>query len=199
MFLGVLANLYLHYVLDQWVIEWLKKFAWGDVIIVRYADFVIGFERRKGAEQFLEQRRERLREFGLELHPEKTRLIQFGRFAIERRRRNGEGKPGTPSRNLPFVKQDASRSDLRQHQKTVSTWPNHPNRESEAAPDSCLDFSPAKRPGSPPERQVAERTRSLISAGRPGCLPHLALGLAEGHAGEADYAALVDVPLLVAQ
>ena len=198
MFLGVLANLYLHYVHDQWVIGWRKKFAWGDVIIVRYADFVIGFERRKGAEQFLEQRRERLREFGLELHPEMTRLIQFGRFAIERRRRNGEGKPET-FHFLGFT--HICSSDLRQHQKTVSTWPNHPNRESEAAPDSCreIPFSPAKRPGSPPERQVPERTRSLISAGKPGCLPHLALGLAEGHAGEADYAALVDVPLLVAQ
>ena len=92
----LLANIYLHYVLDQWVMEWRKRNAYGDLVIVRYADdFVIGFEHRKVAERFLEQLRERLREFGLELHPEKTRLIEFGRFAIERRRRNGEGKPET--------------------------------------------------------------------------------------------------------
>ena len=92
----LLANIYLHYVLDQWVMDWRKRSATGDLIIVRYADdFVIGFEHRKEAERFLEQLRDRLREFGLELHPEKTRLIQFGRYAIERRRRNREGKPET--------------------------------------------------------------------------------------------------------
>ena len=92
----LLANIYLHYVLDQWVVWWRKRYAFGDMVMVRYADdFVIGFEHRKVAERFLEQLRERLREFGLELHPEKTRLIQFGRFAIEDRQRNGEGKPET--------------------------------------------------------------------------------------------------------
>ena len=92
----VLANLYLHYVLDLWVEAWRKKQARGDVIIVRYADdAVLGFEHREDAEQFLEQLRERLAKFGLELHPEKTRLIEFGRFAAERRKRRGEGKPET--------------------------------------------------------------------------------------------------------
>ena len=92
----VLANLYLHYVLDLWVEAWRKKQARGDVIIVRFADdAVLGFERLKDAEQFLEQLRERLTKFGLELHPEKTRLIEFGRFAAERRKRRGEGKPET--------------------------------------------------------------------------------------------------------
>jgi RNA-directed DNA polymerase len=92
----ILANLYLHYVLDQWVEAWRKKLAHGDVIIVRYADdAVLGFEHREDAEQFLEQLRERLAKFGLELHPEKTRLIEFGRFAAERRKRRGEGKPET--------------------------------------------------------------------------------------------------------
>ena len=92
----ILANLYLHYVLDQWVEAWRKKRAHGDVIIVRYADdAVLGFEHREDAEQFLEQLRERLAKFGLELHPEKTRLIEFGRFAAERRKRRGEGKPET--------------------------------------------------------------------------------------------------------
>ena len=92
----VLANLYLHYVLDLWVEAWRKKRARGDVIIVRYADdAVLGFEHREDAEQFLEQLRERLAKFGLELHPEKTRLIEFGRFATENRRKRGEGKPET--------------------------------------------------------------------------------------------------------
>lgn len=92
----LLANIYLHYVLDQWVIEWRKKFALGDVIMVRYADdFVLGFQHRKEAERFLELLQERLREFGLELHPEKTRLIQFGRYAAEHRQRDGKGKPET--------------------------------------------------------------------------------------------------------
>jgi len=92
----VLANLYLHYVLDLWVEAWRKKQAHGDVMIVRYADdAVLGFEHREDAEQFLEQLRERLAKFGLELHPEKTRLIEFGRFAAERRKRRGAGKPET--------------------------------------------------------------------------------------------------------
>jgi RNA-directed DNA polymerase len=92
----VLANLYLHYVLDLWVEAWRKKQARGDIIIVRYADdAVLGFEQREEADRFVEQLRERLRKFGLELHPEKTRLIEFGRYAAERRKRRGEGKPET--------------------------------------------------------------------------------------------------------
>lgn len=92
----VLANLYLHYVLDLWVEAWRKKVARGDVMIVRYADdAVLGFEYREEAERFLEQLRERLRKFGLELHPEKTRLIEFGRYAAERREKRGKGKPET--------------------------------------------------------------------------------------------------------
>jgi RNA-directed DNA polymerase len=92
----LLANIYLHYVLDQWVEWWRKRYANGDLIIVRYADdFVIGFQHRKVADRFLKELRERMQGFGLELHPEKTRLIEFGRYAIEDRRRDGEGKPET--------------------------------------------------------------------------------------------------------
>jgi len=92
----LLANIYLDYVLDRWVIQWRKQCACGDVIMVRYADdFVLGFQHRKEAERFLEQLRERLREHRLELHPDKTRLIQFGRYAIEHREREGRGKPET--------------------------------------------------------------------------------------------------------
>jgi RNA-directed DNA polymerase len=91
-----LANLYLHYVLDLWVDWWRRKKATGDVIIVRYADdAVLGFQHRKEAEQFLKQLRERLAKFGLELHPEKTRLIEFGRYASERRKKRGQGRPET--------------------------------------------------------------------------------------------------------
>jgi RNA-directed DNA polymerase len=92
----LLANLYLHQVLDLWVKAWRKKRARGEVIVVRYADDgVLGFEHREDAERFLEQLQERLRKFGLELHPEKTRLIEFGRYAAERREKRGEGKPET--------------------------------------------------------------------------------------------------------
>jgi group II intron reverse transcriptase/maturase len=92
----LLANIYLHYVLDQWVNQWRKQFAKGDVIMVRYADdFVLGFQYQGEAERFREQLQERLRAYGLELHPTKTRLIQFGRFAAGDRRRDGRGKPET--------------------------------------------------------------------------------------------------------
>jgi RNA-directed DNA polymerase len=92
----ILANLYLHYVLDLWAQAWRKKQARGEMIIVRYADDgVLGFEHREEAERFLGQLRERLRKFGLELHPEKTRLTEFGRYAAERREKRGEGKPET--------------------------------------------------------------------------------------------------------
>jgi len=92
----ILANLYLHYALDVWTEAWRTKLAKGDVIIVRYADdAVLGFERKEEAEQFLGQLRERLAKFGLELQPDKTRLIEFGRYAAERRKKRGEGKPET--------------------------------------------------------------------------------------------------------
>jgi len=83
-------------VLDVWVKAWRKKVAHGDVIVVRYADdAVLGFQYREEAEKFLVDLRERVRKFGLELHPGKTRLIEFGRYAAERRGKRGEGKPET--------------------------------------------------------------------------------------------------------
>lgn len=91
----LLANVYLHYVFDLWMQRWRKE-ARGDVIVVRFADdFVAGFERRDEAEQFLVDLRERFAKFGLELHPDKTRLIEFGRFAASNRQERGEGKPQT--------------------------------------------------------------------------------------------------------
>jgi RNA-directed DNA polymerase len=92
----LLANIFLHYVLDLWVDQWRKQTAKGDVIIVRYADdFVIGFQYRGEAERFLRELHERMAKFGLQLHPDKTRLIEFGRFAESNRQRRGEGKPET--------------------------------------------------------------------------------------------------------
>jgi group II intron reverse transcriptase/maturase len=92
----LLANIYLHYVFDLWVQQWRTSKASGDVLVVRYADdFVVGFEHRKEAEHLLAALRERLSQFGLNLHPEKTRLIEFGRFAVEDRKTRGDGKPET--------------------------------------------------------------------------------------------------------
>ncbi len=92
----LLANIYLHYVFDLWVNAWRKKHARGDVIVVRYADdTVLGFQYQAEADRFLEDLRERLGKFGLELHPEKTRRIEFGRYAELNRKRKGEGKPET--------------------------------------------------------------------------------------------------------
>lgn len=92
----LLANLYLHYAFDLWANQWREQKAQGDMIIVRYADdIVLGFEHRGEAAAFLKQMGERLREFGLELHPEKTRLIEFGRFAAEDRKQRGEDSPET--------------------------------------------------------------------------------------------------------
>ena len=92
----LLANVYLHYVFDLWADVWRRKVAKGDVIIVRYADdLVMGFQHRADAVRFLEEFKERLAKFGLELHPEKTRLIEFGRYAARERKQRGEGKPET--------------------------------------------------------------------------------------------------------
>lgn len=92
----LLANIYLHYVLDLWAQEWRETAARGDVILVRYADdFVVGFQHREDAERFHEALQARLRQFHLELHPDKTRLIEFGRFAADNRRNRGESDPET--------------------------------------------------------------------------------------------------------
>jgi RNA-directed DNA polymerase len=92
----LLANVYLHYVLDLWVAWWRDHHAAGDVIIVRWADdFVVGFEDEQDARRFWVELGERLAKFGLELHPDKTRLIEFGRHAAWKRRKRGGGKPET--------------------------------------------------------------------------------------------------------
>jgi group II intron reverse transcriptase/maturase len=90
----LLANIYLHYAFDLWIKHWRKHQATGDVIVVRYADDIVaGFEHRADAERFLQEWKDRLQKFGLELHPDKTRLIEFGRHAAENRKQRGESKP----------------------------------------------------------------------------------------------------------
>ena len=93
----ILANVYLHHVLDLWFQKkWRTHEAKGDTIIVRYADdFVVGFQHQRDAEQILNDLQERLGRFELDLHPDKTRLIEFGRFAMENHRSQGRGKPET--------------------------------------------------------------------------------------------------------
>ena len=92
----LLANVYLHYVFDLWVQAWRRKRAHGDLIIVRFADdIVVGFQVKADADQFRTELAERMRKFNLELHPEKTRLLEFGPFAINNRQKRGEGKPET--------------------------------------------------------------------------------------------------------
>lgn len=92
----LLANIYLHYALDLWVHWWRQHRARGEVVVVRYADdFIVGFERKDDADQFLEELKERLKKFNLELNEEKTRLIEFGRFAERNRTHRGGGKPET--------------------------------------------------------------------------------------------------------
>jgi RNA-directed DNA polymerase len=92
----LLANIYLHYVFDLWTQRWRTRQARGDVIAVRFADdSVLGFQHRIDAEQFVDELRERFLQFGLTLHPDKTRLIEFGRFAARDRRARGDGKPET--------------------------------------------------------------------------------------------------------
>jgi group II intron reverse transcriptase/maturase len=92
----LLANLYLHHAFDLWVQRWRKKQARGDVIVVRFADdFIVGFEHREEAERFLAELRERFAKFGLALHPDKTRLVAYGRKAAHDWRHRGGPKPGT--------------------------------------------------------------------------------------------------------
>ncbi len=90
----MLANTYLHYALDLWAQQWRRRQVRGDMIIVRYADdIVFDFQSRAEAERFLAELRERLFKFNLELNEAKTRLVEFGRYADENRRRRGERKP----------------------------------------------------------------------------------------------------------
>src|ERR1700751_5363295 len=92
----LLSNIYLHYVFDLWAERWRRREATGDMIMVRYADdLVVGFQHENDARRFWDAMRERLREFSLSLHPDKTRLIEFGRFAAQNCKKRGLAKPET--------------------------------------------------------------------------------------------------------
>ena len=115
------ANLYMHYVFDLWVHRWRRTEARGEMITVRYLDdFIVGFEIRKDAEQFLRALRMRLGQFGLTLHPEKTRLLEFGRYAAQNRQERGKGKPET-FQFLGFVHScgRTRRGEFRMHRHTA--------------------------------------------------------------------------------
>jgi group II intron reverse transcriptase/maturase len=130
----LLANVYLHYVIDLWAERWRRREATGAMIIVRYADDVIvGFEHESDARRFLDAMRARMAQFALTLHPEKTRLIEFGRFAAENRKRRGLGKPdnfnflgftfvcGTSRRGKFQVRRKSRRDRMRGKLKEVKT------------------------------------------------------------------------------
>jgi group II intron reverse transcriptase/maturase len=130
----LMANIYLHYVYDLWVQQWRTRRAQGEVIVVRYADdTIVGFQHKSEAEQFLKELAERLRKFGLELHPTKTRLIEFGRFADRDRKKRGQGKPetfdflgfthvcGTTKEGRFTVKRQTMRKRLHAKVKEIST------------------------------------------------------------------------------
>jgi RNA-directed DNA polymerase len=122
-----LANVYLHYIHDVWVQAWRKRHASGDTLIVRYADdSVAGFQYHSEAVQFLQDLTKRLAKFGLKLHPEKTRLIEFGRFAIKRRAERGLGKPETFNflgfTHICMTMKDGWRFQLRRKTQRKRRW-----------------------------------------------------------------------------
>ena len=116
----LLANIHLHYCFDLWAERWRRREAQGDMIVVRYADdLVIGFEREGDARRFLDAMRERLGEFALSLHPDKTRLIEFGRFAAVDRKRRGLGKPETFAfLGFTFICGKSRQGSFQLHRKT---------------------------------------------------------------------------------
>jgi len=116
----LLANIYLHYAFDLWANRWRQREATGDMIIVRYADdIVVGFQHETDARRFLDMMRDRLEEFALTLHPEKTRLIEFGRYAASNRKRRGLGRPETFTfLGFTFICGTSRRGYFRIHRKS---------------------------------------------------------------------------------
>src|ERR1700674_1414156 len=116
----LLANVYLHYVFDLWAERWRRREATGDMIIARYADdIVVGFQHEDDARRFWDDMRERLRAFSLTLHPDKTRLIEFGRFAAQKRERRGVGKPETLKfLGFVFISGKSRRGDFQVRRKS---------------------------------------------------------------------------------
>ena len=157
----LLANIYLHYVLDRWVRQWRKRHAHGDVVIVRFADdFVVGFEHKSDAERFLADLRERFTKFGLELHPDKTRLIEFGRNAARVLRRRGQRE----ARDIRFLGVHAL---LREDQERAVLAEAKDNLEADAG-EACR----GQRPDQATPALPRSRTRGVarLSGARPSRL-----------------------------
>ena len=119
----LLANVYLHYVFDLWAQRWRRREATGDMIVVRYADdIIVGFEHATDAQRFRDAMRARLQEFSLSLHPDKTRLFEFGRHAADRRAQRGFGKPETFNfLGFTFVCGSSRRGRFLVERKTAAT------------------------------------------------------------------------------
>ena len=136
----LLANVYLHYVFDRWVRQWRRRHARGDMIVTRFADdFIVGFEHEGDAKQFLHDLRERLSKFNLELHPGKTRLVEFGRYAAERRARREAGDVRLLGLHA-HLREGQGRAVLAQaghHLETVAGEAEAGQRPAEAAPTTA--------------------------------------------------------------
>ena len=171
----LLANIYLHYVIDLWAERWRRREATGDMIIVRYADdIIVGFEHETDARRFLDAMRERLEKFALSLHPDKTRLIEFGRYAADRRDQRGLGKPETFSfLGFTFIcgksRQDTFQLKRKTRRDRMRAKFERSNRKCGGA---CISRSPCRENGcsrssaatsitTPCRRTVARSTRSV--------------------------------------
>ena len=147
----LLANVYLHYVFDLWAARWRRHEATGDMILMRYADdIVVGFEHEADARRFWDDMRKRFEEFSLSLNPDKTRMIEFGRFAAERRARRGLGKPETFN-FLGFtfiVNVTAVGSSLSKEQHGAIACGQRSGGSRRNCDGACTNLSPSKGPGS---------------------------------------------------
>ena len=154
----LLANIYLHYALDLWAERWRRRQATGDMIIVRYADdFIVGFEHESDARRFWNEMRERLQEFALTLHPEKSRLIEFGRFAARDRKRRGLGKPETFNfLGFTFICGKSRRGKFLVKRKT-----RRDRMRAKLTDDQRGDVA-AHAPTDPPTGEVAEAGRTWL-------------------------------------
>ena len=156
----LLANVYLHNVLDQWfALQWRPQKAIGQAYMVRYADdFVLGFEHRQDAERFLKDLEKRFTEYGLELHPEKTRLIEFGKEAARNRRRRGERRPET----FDFLRAPALLPNDPNRQLRTGTQARTQTRESHLKSDKeSAALAYARRPGG--NRAMARKSTSWLA------------------------------------
>jgi RNA-directed DNA polymerase len=157
----LLANVYLHYAFDLWAGRWRRREATGDMIIVRYADdIVVGFEHEADARRFWDEMRTRLEAFSLTLHPEKTRLIEFGRLAADRRAQRGLGKPETFNfLGFTFICGKSRRGKFLLHRRTRRD--RMQAKLAEIKGDQGRDAS-AAAPANPRPRGVAEAGRRRL-------------------------------------